>query len=161
MLRLIRRPLSARSVQVGGTRWARSRPMSAITRLHDDDPRMSQIVVHNQTVYLSGQVPADNSSPIQEQTQQVLDKVDTLLAEAGSDKSQLLSAQIWVKDMAHFDEMNEVRTRALASRHPPSHVHIVQSRMMRTRFFLTGGPGGGLCGCLAKGGGRRLPTTAM
>lgn len=81
---------------------------ATVSRLHVDDPRMSQSVVHNQTVYLSGQVPADYTACIKEQTRSVLGKIDALLAEVGSSKSQLLSAQIWVKDMAQFGEMNEV-----------------------------------------------------
>ena len=52
---------------------------------------------------------------------EVLDKVDGLLEEAGSDKSRLLSAQIWVKDMADFDEMNEVRYRSSARARTHTH----------------------------------------
>ncbi len=69
---------------------------------------MSQLVIHNDTVYLSGQVAKDSTSNITEQTKQVLDKIDALLAEAGSDKSKILSAQIWLANMGHFTAMNEV-----------------------------------------------------
>ena len=71
-------------------------------------PRMSQAVLHGNTVYLAGQVAADFSADITTQTQQVLAKIDDLLARAGSDKSKLLSATIWITDMADFATMNVV-----------------------------------------------------
>ncbi|WP_019616934.1 RidA family protein [Psychromonas ossibalaenae] len=71
--------------------------------------RMSRIVKHNGTIYLCGQVCADASKDITEQTQTMLDKVDQLLIEAGSDRQHILSATIYVKDMAeHFAPMNAV-----------------------------------------------------
>ena len=75
---------------------------------HHTNQRMSQIVIHGDTVYLAGQVAADANANITVQTQQVLQKIDTLLAEAGSDKSKILSAQIWIASMGHFAQMNEV-----------------------------------------------------
>ena len=78
----------------------------SITR-HHGNQRMSQIVIHGDTIYLAGQVAADASADITVQTQQVLQKVDNLLAEAGSDKSKILSAQIWIASMGHFAAMNE------------------------------------------------------
>ena len=79
----------------------------SITR-HHTNQRMSQIVVHGDTVYLAGQVAADAGADITVQTQQVLEKIDSLLAEAGSDRSKILSAQIWIASMGHFAQMNEV-----------------------------------------------------
>ncbi|OEF06168.1 RidA family protein [Vibrio genomosp. F10] len=70
--------------------------------------RMSRIVKHNGTIYLCGQVCADAEKGIKEQTQTMLDKVETLLLEAGSDKEHMLSATIYLKDMRDFKEMNEV-----------------------------------------------------
>ena len=71
-------------------------------------PRMSQAVVHGNIVYLAGQV-ADTPVPsVVEQTQQVLAKIDRLLKEAGTDKSKLLSANIWLTDISRFQEMNQV-----------------------------------------------------
>ena len=78
----------------------------SITRLHSG-PRMSQAVIHGDTVYLAGQVALPGKS-VTEQTQAVLGQVDALLAEAGSDKSKILSATIWLADMADFAEMNGV-----------------------------------------------------
>jgi enamine deaminase RidA (YjgF/YER057c/UK114 family) len=79
----------------------------SITR-HHSNQRMSQLVIHGDTVYLAGQVAKDASANITVQTQQVLEKVDALLAEAGSDKSKVLSAQIWIANIGHFAQMNEV-----------------------------------------------------
>lgn len=79
----------------------------SITR-HHTNQRMSQIVIHGDTVYLAGQVANDSNADITVQTQQVLQKIDDLLAEAGSDKSKILSAQIWLTSMGHFTQMNEV-----------------------------------------------------
>lgn len=73
------------------------------------NPRLSGAVVHGGLVYLSGQVPADRSLDCAGQTADVLSKIDELLAEAGTDKSRILSAQIWLKDIAKdFAAMNEV-----------------------------------------------------
>lgn len=70
-------------------------------------PRMSQIVIHGNTVYLSGQV-GDINTDITTQTQTVLAKIEQLLTDAGSSKEHLLSATIWLKDMADFTAMNAV-----------------------------------------------------
>ncbi|MES2495970.1 MAG: RidA family protein [Pseudomonadota bacterium] len=77
-----------------------------ITRL-DAGARMSQAVIHNSTVYLAGQVAA-SGAPVEEQTRAVLASIDSLLARAGSDKSRILSAIIWLADMADFAAMNGV-----------------------------------------------------
>ncbi len=71
----------------------------------DAGPRMSQAVIYNNTVYLAGQVGEPGTS-VTEQTKNILASIEKLLAEAGSDKSKLLSAQIWMADMADFAEMN-------------------------------------------------------
>ena len=70
-------------------------------------PRMSQAVVHGNTVYLAGQVGTAGQS-VTEQTKEVLAKIDALLAEAGSSKSKLLQAVIWLADMRDFADMNAV-----------------------------------------------------
>ena len=69
--------------------------------------RMSQAVVHGGTVYLAGQVGAPGES-VAAQTRAVLEQIERLLAEAGSDKSRILSATIWLADRADFEEMNAV-----------------------------------------------------
>ncbi len=71
--------------------------------------RMSQAVVHGDTVYLAGQVAMDApGAAVAEQTRDTLARIDRLLAEAGTDKSKLLSATIWLSDMRYFEQMNEV-----------------------------------------------------
>ncbi len=71
--------------------------------------RMSQAVVHGDTVYLAGQVAVDApGAAVAAQTRDTLARIDRLLAEAGTDKSKLLSATIWLSDMRHFQQMNEV-----------------------------------------------------
>lgn len=73
----------------------------------ESGPRMSQAVIHGHTVYLAGQVGAPGES-VTAQTQAILASIDKLLAEAGSSKSKLLQAIIWLDDMANFAEMNAV-----------------------------------------------------
>ncbi|GLS34185.1 MAG: RidA family protein [Mesorhizobium sp.] len=70
-------------------------------------PRMSQAVIHGNTVYLAGQVGTPGKS-VAEQTSDILATIDRLLKEAGSDKSKILQAIIWLADMADFAEMNSV-----------------------------------------------------
>jgi enamine deaminase RidA (YjgF/YER057c/UK114 family) len=73
-------------------------------------PRMSQAVVHNGVVYLAGQVcpPDAGANDVTSQTQVILKQIDELLAAAGTSKDKLLSASVWVTDMARFAEMNAV-----------------------------------------------------
>lgn len=78
-----------------------------IKRLHVG-PRLSQAVICNGMVFLAGQVASDTTEDVSGQTRQVLAAIDRLLAEAGSDKSRLLSAQIFLADMADFPAMNKV-----------------------------------------------------
>ena len=80
--------------------------MSEITRRHTNQ-RMSQSVVHNGTAYLAGQVGTAGAS-VAQQTEEILGKIDGLLAELGSDKTRLLQAVIWLKSMDDFAEMNAV-----------------------------------------------------
>ena len=76
---------------------------------HQVATRMSQAVVHGNTVYLAGQV-AQNApgASVTEQTQDIVARIDALLGEAGTDKTRILSATIWLADIASFDEMNSV-----------------------------------------------------
>ena len=80
--------------------------MADIKRSHSNG-RMSQMVIHGETIYLAGQVAAEGQS-VTAQTEGILNQIDTLLAEAGSDKTKILMAQIWLDDMANFAEMNAV-----------------------------------------------------
>ncbi|RYF00002.1 MAG: RidA family protein [Oxalobacteraceae bacterium] len=78
-----------------------------IKRLHVGK-RLSEITIHNGTVYLAGQIAEHTSQDIVGQTREVLGHVDRLLAEAGSDKTRILSTQIYIADMADFPGMNTV-----------------------------------------------------
>ena len=80
----------------------------SIERKHISE-RMSQVVVHGGTVYLAGQIASGApGESVTEQTQDILSKIDSYLAEAGSNKSKLLTATLWITDMAKFAEMNAV-----------------------------------------------------
>ncbi len=69
-------------------------------------PRMSSAVVHGNTVYLAGLTADDRTLDVKGQTKQILDKIDKFLAEAGTDKSKLVSANIWLTDIRGFADMN-------------------------------------------------------
>ncbi len=72
-------------------------------------PRMSGAVVHGNTVYLAGQVAQESAGKsVTEQTKEILSIIDSLLAEAGTDKSKILMANIWITDIGTFQEMNAV-----------------------------------------------------
>lgn len=82
--------------------------MSKITRIATDT-RRSRAVVYHGTVFVGGQTADDRSQDIRGQTRQTLSKIEKFLAEAGTDKSRLLTAQIWIKDLkSDFAAMNEV-----------------------------------------------------
>jgi enamine deaminase RidA (YjgF/YER057c/UK114 family) len=89
-----------------------------ITRLHVGK-RLSEVAIHNGTVYLAGQIAEDTGADIKGQTREVLGHVDRLLEEAGSDKSSILMCQIYIADMAHFAGMNEVWDDWVSSSHSP------------------------------------------
>jgi enamine deaminase RidA (YjgF/YER057c/UK114 family) len=75
---------------------------------HHVGPRLSETAVHNGTVYLAGQIAEDTKQDIAGQTREVLGHIDRLLGEANSDKSLLLSVQIYLADMKDFPGMNAV-----------------------------------------------------
>ena len=75
----------------------------------ESGPRMSGAVVHGNTVYLAGQTARGAAGKsVAEQTRIILDKIDALLQQAGTDKSKLLSANIWLTDISTWAEMNTV-----------------------------------------------------
>ena len=87
-------------------------------KLHSNQ-RMSQIVTHNQTIYLSGQVGAIDED-VAAQTLSCLNKVQGLLEEVGSDKSKILTATVWLKSMSDCEAMNEVWDKWFADTQPPA-----------------------------------------
>jgi len=92
--------------------------------------RMSRIVKHNGTIYLCGQVCADASKDITEQTQTMLDKVEALLDQAGSSKEHMLSATIYLKTMSDFAQMNAVWDAWVPEGHAPARA-CVEAAMAR------------------------------
>jgi enamine deaminase RidA (YjgF/YER057c/UK114 family) len=91
---------------------------------HNVGKRLSEIVVHNGTAYLAGEVPDDTSKDITAQTEQVLAKIDKLLAQVGSDKTKILSAQIFIADMGEFAGMNAAWDKWVAPGHTPARATI-------------------------------------
>jgi enamine deaminase RidA (YjgF/YER057c/UK114 family) len=97
--------------------------MAQITRIdvtQPPGPRMSRCVVHGSTVYLCGLTAADTSQDIQSQTRQILDRIDHYLAAAGTNKSSLLTANLWIKDMSMFAAMNEIWNAWVDPQNPPA-----------------------------------------
>ena len=92
--------------------------MTTITRIATGQ-RMSQAVIHGQTIYLAGQVGTPGTS-VTAQTQEILEKIESLLEQAGSDKTQILSANIWMASMDSFDEMNAVWDAWVPEGHAPA-----------------------------------------
>jgi enamine deaminase RidA (YjgF/YER057c/UK114 family) len=87
--------------------------------------RMSAAVVHGETVYVSGQVAnVALEQGVAEQTKEVLTLIDKLLAVAGTDKTKLLMANIWLADIATFDEMNGVWDGWVAAGNPPARATV-------------------------------------
>ena len=111
----------------------------SITRIGITDgangmPVMSRAVVRSDIVYLCGIVP-DPAGDVTTQTRQVLDKIDTLLNTAGTDKSKLLTAQIWLSDMAYFGAMNTVWNSWVDPKNPPVRA-CVQAALYRPEVLV-------------------------
>jgi enamine deaminase RidA (YjgF/YER057c/UK114 family) len=104
-----------------------------ITRIKTG-PRMSQAVIHNKTVYLAGQVAAGPTVTVQ--TREILAAVDALLAEANTDKSRLLSATIWLTDMATFAEMNSVWQSWVVQGETPARATVLSSHLASAEFKI-------------------------
>jgi enamine deaminase RidA (YjgF/YER057c/UK114 family) len=92
--------------------------MSDITRINPG-PRMSEAVIYNGIAYLAGQVGTPGAS-VTDQTKAVLAEVDRILAACGTDKTRILTAQIWLADIATFSEMNAVWDAWVAPGHTPA-----------------------------------------
>ncbi|MES2205705.1 MAG: RidA family protein [Pseudomonadota bacterium] len=90
----------------------------------DIGPRLSDMVIHNHTIYLAGQVADDPKQGIEEQTRQVLAHVDRLLAQAGSDKTNILSATIYLASMGDYAAMNRVWDTWVPQGHTPARATV-------------------------------------
>ena len=106
-----------------------------ITRLGTERRRMSKIVIYNETIYLCGQVAKDANTDITEQTQTMLEKVDGLLIQAGSDRQHILSATIYIKDMQDFAAMNAVWDDWVIEGHSPVRA-CVQASLARPELLV-------------------------
>jgi enamine deaminase RidA (YjgF/YER057c/UK114 family) len=96
--------------------------------------RMSQAVMHGDTIYLAGQVAQGApGASVAEQTQDILARIDGLLEEVGSDKTKILSATIWLSDMDSFEEMNGVWDAWVPEGHAPGRA-CVEARLARPHF---------------------------
>jgi enamine deaminase RidA (YjgF/YER057c/UK114 family) len=87
-------------------------------------PRMSSAVVHGDTVYLAGLTADDTKADVKGQTKQILDKIDKFLKEAGTDKSKILSANIWLTDIGTWGQMNEVWDAWVAPGNTPARATV-------------------------------------
>jgi enamine deaminase RidA (YjgF/YER057c/UK114 family) len=102
---------------------------------HDPSSILSQAVEHGSTVYLAGVVAKDVEKDIRGQTREVLDEIDRLLAKAGSHKSKVLSATIWVTDIRHRAAMNEVWTAWVDAKNLPARA-CVEAKLADPRALV-------------------------
>lgn len=100
----------------------------------ESGPRMSQVVVHGDTVYLAGIVANTTAGEsVTKQTQEVLSIIDSHLAKAGSDKSKLLTATIYITDMKNFAEMNAVWDGWVSAGNTPARA-TVEAKLAAPRY---------------------------
>jgi enamine deaminase RidA (YjgF/YER057c/UK114 family) len=99
----------------------------------DAGPRMSQAVVHNGTVYVAGQVAKGAS--VKEQTTAIVKQIDELLKKAGTDKTKLLSATIWLTSVANFSEMNSVWDAWVSPGNTPARA-CVESKLVAPEYAV-------------------------
>lgn len=105
-----------------------------ITRL-ESGPRMSQAVIANGLVFLAGQVADDPVPSVERQTVDILRRIDALLAAAGTDKSKILSATIWLADISTFAQMNAAWDGWVAPGHAPARA-TVEARLAAPQYLV-------------------------
>ncbi len=98
----------------------------------ESSARMSQAVTHGDTVYLAGQVASGSS--VADQTRGILSQIDDLLGKAGSDKSKILSATIWLCSMDDFADMNKVWDAWVDAANPPARACVESARLATPEF---------------------------
>jgi enamine deaminase RidA (YjgF/YER057c/UK114 family) len=101
----------------------------------DPGPRMSRAVVHGDTVYLAGHVSKEPAGSVRGQTEAILRNIDARLAQAGTDRSKLLSATIWLTDIATFDEMNAAWEAWVDPANPPARA-TVEARLASPEYLV-------------------------
>lgn len=102
---------------------------------HEVGPRLSQAVIHGDTVYLAGIVAGDSAADAKGQTQQILKKIDELLATAGSHKSKLLSATIYLANMGYYADMNSVWDAWVDPKNTPARA-TVEARLATPKYLV-------------------------
>ena len=102
---------------------------------HGVGPRLSQAVVHGTTVYLAGMVAADPSADAKGQTQQILKKIDETLAAVGSGKSKLLSATVYLANMAAYNDMNAAWDAWVDPANTPARA-TVEARLAAPKYLV-------------------------
>ncbi|XDZ65917.1 RidA family protein [Alphaproteobacteria bacterium LSUCC0684] len=108
----------------------------SIERFQTND-RMSQMVIHNDTVYLAGQVALKApGASVADQTRAILDQIDELLALAGTDKSKALTATIWLCSMDDFAEMNNVWDEWAKGGNAPCRAAVESPRLAAPQFTV-------------------------
>jgi enamine deaminase RidA (YjgF/YER057c/UK114 family) len=110
------------------------RKIMEIKRLHPGK-RLSEVAIHNGTVYLAGQIATDSAQGIVGQTREVLGHIDRLLAEAGTDKTHILMCQIFIADLKDFAGMNAVWDAWVADGHAPPRA-TVQASLAKPEWLI-------------------------
>ncbi|HEX4569013.1 MAG TPA: RidA family protein [Dongiaceae bacterium] len=101
----------------------------------DAGPRLSRMVTYNGIAYLAGLTADDTSAGVKGQTAEILAKIDQYLAQAGTSKSELLTAQIWLPDISTFDEMNAAWEAWIDPKNPPARA-TVESRLAGAQYLV-------------------------
>ena len=101
----------------------------------DVGPRLSRMVISAPNVYLAGLTADDTKADVAGQTRQILAKIDGYLKQAGSSKSKLLTAQIWLSDIKTFDQMNAVWEKWIDPKNPPARA-TVESRLAGEQYTV-------------------------
>jgi enamine deaminase RidA (YjgF/YER057c/UK114 family) len=113
---------------------ATARSIMTIERKHAG-PRLSQVVIHGDTVYLAG-VVADHPIPdAAAQTGQILDKIDQYLKDAGTNKRNILTATIWLADIRSYDEMNSVWDKWVPAGNTPARA-CVEAKLAKPEHLV-------------------------
>lgn len=101
----------------------------------DTNATLSEIAIHNNTVYLAGQVPDDDNLDIVGQSRQVFANIDKMLGKAGSDKSKMLSAQVFISDLTNFEAFNQEWQIWLNGNTPPVRA-TVQAKLVNPKWLV-------------------------
>ena len=102
---------------------------------YDSGPRLSRMVTYNGIAYLAGLTADNTSADVKGQTAEILAKIDQYLAKAGTSKSKLLTAQIWLPDIATFNEMNAAWEAWIDPKNPPARA-TVESRLAGPQYLV-------------------------